>query len=67
MQLKTIALCLALGGGLAACGDSATEQVGIGAAAGAGAAYVLDGSIFTGVALGAVGNVLYCEANPGRC
>lgn len=52
---------------LAACGDTPTEQAVIGAAAGAGTAVVLDGNVAAGALLGAGGNVLFCDQNPGRC
>ena len=64
--LKTAALVLALGG-LAACGDTIGEQAVIGGAAGAGTAAVLDGNILTGAAVGAAGNTIFCQANPGKC
>ncbi|MEM9550552.1 MAG: hypothetical protein AAGA05_05220 [Pseudomonadota bacterium] len=57
----------ALLAGLAACGDTIGEQAVIGGAAGAGTAAVLDGNLLTGAAVGAAGNVLYCQQNPGDC
>lgn len=53
--------------GVAACGDTPTEQAVIGAAAGAGTAIALDGNVAAGALLGAGGNVLFCDQNPGRC
>lgn len=53
--------------GLAACGDTPTEQAVIGAAAGAGTALALDGNVAAGALIGAGGNVLFCDQNPGRC
>ena len=53
--------------GLAACGDTPTEQAVIGAAAGAGTALVLDGNVAGGALVGAGGNLLYCDQNPGAC
>ena len=53
--------------GLAACGDTTSEQAIIGGAAGAGAAALLDGNVAAGAAVGAGANVLYCNANPSKC
>lgn len=58
---------LALCAGLGACGDSTGEQALYGAGAGFLGAAVLDGNVYAGAAAGAAGNVLYCEANPGKC
>ncbi|MEI4194768.1 hypothetical protein [Roseovarius sp. E0-M6] len=52
---------------LSACGDTVGEQAVIGGAAGAGTAAVFDGNILTGAAVGAAGNTIYCQANPGKC
>ena len=54
-------------GGLVACGDTVGEQAVIGGAAGAGTAAVLDGNILAGAAVGAAGNVAYCQAYPHKC
>ncbi len=51
----------------AACGDTLGEQALVGAGAGAGTAAVLDGDILTGAAIGAAGNVAYCQTYPERC
>lgn len=53
--------------GLAACGDTIAEQGLGGAAVGAGAAAITSGSLLQGAAIGAAGNVAYCQLNPGRC
>lgn len=53
--------------GLAACGDTFEEQALIGAGAGAAAAVALDGDVATSALVGAAGNVLFCDQNPGRC
>lgn len=53
--------------GLGACGDTASQQGLVGAGAGAATAVILDGSPFTGAVLGAAGNLLYCQTNPGQC
>lgn len=52
---------------LSACGQTVTQQSFVGAGAGAATAVVLDGSPFTGAVLGAAGNLLYCQTNPGEC
>ncbi|MGC8203798.1 hypothetical protein ACP2AV_13940 [Aliiroseovarius sp. PTFE2010] len=53
--------------GLAACGDSPLEQGLMGAGAGAAAGAVTGGDVATGAAIGAAGNVLYCQQYPTRC
>ena len=53
--------------GLSACGDTLLEQGAIGGVAGAGTAVALDGDPLTGAAIGAGGNILYCQQYPGRC
>ena len=67
MQISRIWLALALVGGLAACGDTVTEQAVIGTAVGAGTAAILDGNLVAGAAVGAAGNLIYCQQNPSRC
>lgn len=51
---------------LAACGRNAVEQTVFGAGAGAGAAAILDEDLLTGAAVGAAGNVLYCQTRKGK-
>lgn len=53
--------------GLAACGDSVPEQALLGGGAGAITGAVVGGSVITGAAVGAAGNVVYCQAYPSRC
>lgn len=53
--------------GLSACGDTMGEQALIGAGVGAGTAVVLDADPLAGAAIGAGGNVLYCDQNPRKC
>ncbi|GAW35183.1 hypothetical protein RA2_02243 [Roseovarius sp. A-2] len=53
--------------GLSACGDSVPEQALLGGGAGAVTGAVVGGSVLTGAAVGAAGNVVYCQAYPGRC
>ncbi|MGC1503015.1 MAG: hypothetical protein WA782_02635 [Sulfitobacter sp.] len=59
----TVILC----SGLAACGDTLAEQGLVGTAVGAGAAAVTSGSLLQGAAIGAAGNIAYCQLNPGKC
>lgn len=66
INLKAILLLGSLGP-LAACGDTALEQAVIGAGAGAGTAAILDGNLLTGAAVGAAGNLLYCQTKKKRC
>ncbi|MDJ1008823.1 MAG: hypothetical protein QNJ13_13485 [Paracoccaceae bacterium] len=61
MQRITLAVALAAGLGLTACGDTVGEQALFGGAAGVGVAAVTDGDVLTGAALGAAGNVAYCQ------
>lgn len=67
MQIRTIIFAVGLAGVLAACGETVGEQAIVGGAAGAGTSLVLDGDIVTGAAVGAAGNVLYCQRFPERC
>lgn len=54
-------------GTLVACGDTIPEQALLGGGAGALTGAAVGGSVVTGAAVGAAGNVVYCQANPGRC
>lgn len=67
MPLRTIGLAFAACVGLAACGDTLGEQAVGGAAIGAGTAVVTGNSALQGAAVGAAGNVAYCQLNPGKC
>ncbi len=67
MRTSKLWIALALLTGLAACGDTFGEQAIFGGAAGAGTAAVFDGDILTGAAVGAAGNVLYCQRYPEKC
>ncbi|MFP7571598.1 hypothetical protein [Marivita sp. S2033] len=60
-----LATCALLG--LAACGDTIGEQALGGGAAGAGVSAVAGGDLLTGAAVGAAGNVAYCQTYPDRC
>ena len=52
---------------LSACGDTIPEQAVLGGGAGAITGAVVGGSVLTGAAVGAAGNVAYCQVYPGRC
>ncbi len=67
MSIRTLILVFGATIGLAACGDTIPEQSLAGAAIGAGAAAVASGSLLQGAAIGAAGNVAYCQLNPGKC
>ena len=67
MPISKITLSLCVCGGLAACGDTLGEQALGGAAIGAGAAAITSGSLARGAAIGAAGNVAYCQLNPDKC
>jgi len=67
MSIRATSLIIALCGSLAACGDTLGEQALGGAAVGAGVAAVTSGSLAQGAAIGAAGNIVFCELNPGRC
>ena len=58
MRIRTLALLVAAGTGLAACGDTPAERAIYGGAAGAGTAAALDGNLLAGAAVGAAGNVI---------
>jgi len=53
--------------GLSACGDTLGEQALLGGAAGAGTSVATGGNPATGAAVGAAGNVAYCQTYPERC
>ncbi|MEM9636925.1 MAG: hypothetical protein AAGA94_04710 [Pseudomonadota bacterium] len=67
MPVRRAILTLAACAGLAACGDTLGEQAVGGAAIGAGTAVVTGNSALQGAAIGAAGNVAYCQLNPGKC
>ena len=52
---------------LTACGDTLGKQALIGGGAGAAGSALLDGNILAGAAVGAAGNVAYCQSFPERC
>ncbi|MGJ8616080.1 MAG: hypothetical protein ACSHWS_04505 [Sulfitobacter sp.] len=67
MSMRNIILALTACAGLAACGDTLGEQALGGGVIGAGAAAITSGSLVQGAAIGAAGNVAYCQLNPGKC
>jgi hypothetical protein len=52
---------------LAGCGNNMGEQALIGASAGAVGTVLLQGDPLLGAVVGAGGNVLYCQYQPGAC
>ncbi|MGH1354451.1 MAG: hypothetical protein ACRBBS_05155 [Thalassovita sp.] len=67
MSIKPAIAATRLCAGLAACGDTLVEQGLVGTAVGAGAAAVTSGSLLQGAAIGAAGNIAYCQLNSGKC
>ncbi|WP_299962711.1 hypothetical protein [uncultured Roseobacter sp.] len=67
MPVKKFLLAIAACAGLAACGDTLGQQAAGGAAIGAGASVITGNGVLEGAAIGAAGNVAYCQLNPGRC
>ena len=53
--------------GLSACGDTLGEQALGGGVVGAGVSAATGGDLVTGAAVGAAGNVAYCQTYPERC
>ena len=53
--------------GLSACGDTVAEQAVIGGTVGAGTAAVTNGSLVRGAAIGAAGNLVFCQTYPDQC
>ena len=64
---KKLALALAAVAALAACGNNPGEQALFGAGAGAVGSAAVGGDPIVGAAVGAGGNVLFCQAYPHRC
>lgn len=64
---KTLTLPLAAVAFLAACGNTVGEQALLGGGAGAVTGAVIGGDPLVGAAVGAGGNVLFCQAYPHRC
>lgn len=67
MPFKPWIIAAAAALGLAACGETTGNQALAGGAIGAGAAVLVNGSLIKGAAVGAAGNIIFCELNPGRC
>ena len=67
MSFKAFIIPVSLCAGLAGCGDTIGEQVLVGGGVGAGAAAIAGSSIAGGAAIGALGNVAYCEPSLSNC
>ena len=67
MLIKRSSLALVALAGLAACGDTIGEPAVGGAAIGAGAAVITNDDMAKGAAIGAAGNVAYCQLYPANC
>lgn len=67
MGILKITLALTAASGLAACGDTVSEQAIGGAAIGAGAAVITSGSVLQGAAIGAGANIIACQTDLVRC
>lgn len=67
MRTRTTVLFAALAAILVACGETTAQRAVFGGATGAGTAAVLGADPVTGAAVGAAGNLIYCDANPGKC
>ncbi len=67
MSLARAIFAAGLLGTLAACGDTVGEQALFGGGAGALTAGAVDANPLAGAAVGAAGNVLYCDQNPEDC
>ncbi len=65
-QPKAVLAVLALLA-VSACGDTIGKQGLIGAGAGVAGSAVLGGNLLAGAAVGAAGNVAYCQTFPDRC
>jgi len=65
--MRRITIIVAAAAGLSACGDTTGEQALIGGGVGAGTAAVLGSNPLVGAAVGAGGNMLYCNQNPSNC
>ena len=67
MGINRIVAALGLCAALCACGASTGEQALLGGSAGALGGAVVGANPVATAAVGAGANVLYCEANPGKC
>ena len=52
---------------LSACGNTVGEQTLAGGTVGAAGALILDADPIKGAVVGAAGNLIYCQTNPGAC
>jgi hypothetical protein len=67
MQIRALVFAGAAMLALGACGNNAGEQALFGAGTGLAGAAIADGNLATGAAIGAAGNVAYCQTYPHRC
>ncbi|MFK7752924.1 MAG: hypothetical protein AB8B51_10265 [Sedimentitalea sp.] len=67
MDICKLWAALAVVAAFAGCGQTVGEQALYGAGAGALGSLVMEGDVVTGAALGAAGNLLYCQKNLGVC
>lgn len=67
MPIRAFILSIAACASLVACGQSLGDQAIGGGAIGAGAAVIAGHSALQGAAIGAAGNIAYCQLNPGKC
>lgn len=67
MRIKFLAIAAISALTLAGCGDTPLQQGLFGAGAGVTGAAVLGGDLGTGAAVGAIGNLAYCQTYPERC
>ncbi|WP_428926042.1 hypothetical protein [Marinibacterium sp. SX1] len=67
MAIKPVLATLALCGAVAACGETTGQQALLGGSAGALGGAVVGANPVATAAVGAGANVIYCEANPGKC
>ncbi|MEQ6202527.1 hypothetical protein ABMC88_05685 [Sulfitobacter sp. HNIBRBA2951] len=67
MAVRKICAALLVAGTLGACGQTVGDQALGGAAIGAGAAVLTNGSVVQGAAIGAGANVLACRTELVRC
>jgi osmotically inducible lipoprotein OsmB len=67
MSVKLFFMASCACAALAGCGATGTDQALFGGAAGAGIAVVVNANPIKGAVVGAAGNYIYCQANPGKC
>ena len=67
MPIKQIVVACGLVAGLSACGQTTGEQALLGGSVGAVGGAVAGANPLATAAVGAGANVVYCQANPGKC